>query len=772
MDVSVLIRLIDQFSGPAQKVRDSAQGISNTIKDIAGGAKEGFSNALKNSFSVENIEAATKNAENALGRARGRLLGALGQAVAIGAPVIKAAQFDQSMQGLDKVLDVPAERLQALRNFALNTSALIPVAAKDILELMAEAAQGGVPKDELEVFTNYVAQASVAFDMAGKEIGERFAKLRNVYKLNQEGIEDLGDATNHLSNNMAAKAEEVTNFTNRAAGAAGILKMTAVQTAAFGTAMIAAGIVPETAARGITAFATRVLVGGKKIDAAFEAVGISREQLLEDINKDGPTAILEFFEELATKGDAGRAALKDMVGQDYVKDFSKLLENPKLLAQALELVADKQKYAGSATDEATKQAKGAVKQWELLINKLNRGAIVIGSALLPTLLELANQVGSVIDQFAKFSEANPTLIKYLVIAVAALMGLSIASRLLAFAFAGLRVGILPLIGLFLKFNKAGQNIAIGWRLLAGAGRLVGSVFRIAGAGLKGFASGALEAGRAAVAAQGKLRTLSNLARSGMAASWMWKIGFDIIDDFGRTPEERIEQIRKNHEAWQNLEKQVDESWAGGIWQGMKDKANDLMGLERGVSPAEALSAWASSKAAQFNQIGSEWIDALLKGVQASWDTVTTWFSEKIAALKELFSFDMNINWPEPPEWLSWLWGKGKEADKTASSWISSLGIGGSQPALIDGKPATPSYAGGPAKPNTPWYAGGAWNPDKVEQTINAEVIDKRPPNVTVHAPISISGVVDPQAAGRAAAAQLGKAIANAKSGSLHGGTED
>ncbi|MBX8828086.1 phage tail tape measure protein, partial [Ochrobactrum sp. SFR4] len=91
--------------------------------------------------------------------------------------------------------------------------------------------------------------------------------------------------------------------------------------------------------------------------------------------------------------------------------------------------------------------------------------------------------------------------------------------------------------------------------------------------------------------------------------WMWKIGFDIIDDFGRTPEERIEQIRKNHEAWQNLEKQVDESWAGGIWQGMKDKANDLMGLERGVIPAEALSAWASSKAAQFNQIGSEWIDA-------------------------------------------------------------------------------------------------------------------------------------------------------------------
>ncbi|USP03073.1 phage tail tape measure protein [Bartonella taylorii] len=63
--------------------------------------------------------------------------------------------------------------------------------------------------------STYAAKAAVAFDMMGDQIGKRFAKLRNVFKLNQAGIEDLGDAINHLSNHMAEKASEVFDFTNR-----------------------------------------------------------------------------------------------------------------------------------------------------------------------------------------------------------------------------------------------------------------------------------------------------------------------------------------------------------------------------------------------------------------------------------------------------------------------------------------------------------------------------------------------------------------------------
>lgn len=762
MDVSLLIRLIDQFSGPAQKVRDAAQGIASGIQN----AKQGASDAFKKSFSIENMDGAIKDAETKLNKARGRLWGAFGQAVTLAAPVIKAAQFDQSMKGLEKVLnDLPVDRVRQLRKYALDTSALIPIAAKDILELMSEAAQGGVPQEELEAFSTYVAKAAVAFDMAGQEIGERFAKLRNVYRLNQEGIEDLGDATNHLSNNMAAKASEITDFTNRAASAAGILKINAIQAAAFGTAMVAAGAVPETAARGFNAFATRILAGGKRIDAAFEDIGVSREKLLKDIQSDGAGAILKFFELLASKGDEGKAALKDIVGQDYVKDFAKLIDNPQLLAQALKLVSEQSAYAGSATEEAAKQSEGAVKKWDLLINKLTRSAIIIGDQLLPTLLDFADQVGGLIDGFAEFASANPELVKYIVTTIASLMALSIATKVLGFAFAGFRSGILPLLGFFLKFNSAGRNVAKGWLLMRlgaeGARRAFGlfaASSRIVASGLRGIVTGARQAGREILATQGRARTMGTAVRRLMTGAWMISVGFEILDDLGRTPEERLQHLQKMSAWGKKVEDDLEASWFGQMWQGVKDRANSLMGLEQGVVPAEALKAWGAAKAAEFYQVGADWMNSLWDGLKSLWESIANWFSEKIEGLKGLLNFDLKINWPTPPEWLTYLMGlAGKGVDAVKSAVNSGAG------ALVP-----PGIGSQPQLENVVNPLGDA----KVQQTI--EVVNGQTPNVNIQAPITITGVSDPHAAAKAAGAELGRVgarLMSGKSGALHGGTE-
>ncbi len=46
-------------------------------------------------------------------------------------------------------------------------------------------------------------------------------------------------------------------------------------------------------------------------------------------------------------------------------------------------------------------------------------------------------------------------------------------------------------------------------------------------------------------------------------------------------------------------------------------------------------------------------------------------------------------------------------------------------------------------------------------TQDVRVVNQQPPNVTVHAPISITGVADPQAAANAVIGQLGAAVKNA-----------
>ncbi|MET3590538.1 TP901 family phage tail tape measure protein [Bartonella silvatica] len=378
MDVSLVVRFVNHLQEGIASIKRDLKTFSSDVAYFQQQTRKHF----KGWFDPEHLSEATANAENAFIHARGRMVGALAQTATLIAPLYKAMQFDQSMKGLEKVLDAPLHRLKELRRFALETSTKIPLAAREVLELMTSASQAGIGEQDLEAFSIYAAKAAVAFDITGDQIGERFAKLRNVFKLNQAGIEDLGDAINHLSNHMAAKASEVSDFTNRATGAATMFKLTVRETAAFGTAMISAGIVPESAARGFNAMSARIQAGGKHIEDAFANIGLSREKFMQDLDKDATGTLVRFFNVLG-KSEQGMRSLIAIAGRDFTGDFAKLVCNPELLGQALKYVENPKVFKGSVEQEADKQATGAMRQFELLQNRIVALGITIGEVLLP-----------------------------------------------------------------------------------------------------------------------------------------------------------------------------------------------------------------------------------------------------------------------------------------------------------------------------------------------------------------------------------------------------
>ncbi|WP_375636585.1 phage tail tape measure protein, partial [Bartonella sp. MR90HLJMH] len=468
MDVSLVVRFVNHLQeGIASAKRDLA-AFSSEVAHFQNKTRQHF----KNWFDPEHLEDATKNAENAFNHARGRMVGAIAQTATLIAPLYKAMQFDQSMKGLEKVLDAPLDRLKELRRFALETSTKIPLAAREVLELMTSASQAGIGEQDLEAFSIYAAKAAVAFDMTGDQIGERFAKLRNVFKLNQAGIEDLGDAINHLSNHMAAKASEVSDFTNRATGAATMFKLTARETAAFGTAMISAGIVPESAARGFNAMSARIQAGGKHIEDAFASIGLSREKFMQDLDKDATGTLVRFFNVLG-KSEQGMRSLIAIAGRDFTGDFAKLVGNPELLGQALDYVKDPQVFKGSVEQEADKQATGAMRQFELLQNRIVALGITIGEVLLPPLNSLMESVGNFTNGLMAWANAHPTLTSAIIKTIAALMAFNIALRVLRFTLAGTRLGLLQLITSFIKLRTLSRGLSASWRGLAAAGRSLG-----------------------------------------------------------------------------------------------------------------------------------------------------------------------------------------------------------------------------------------------------------------------------------------------------------
>lgn len=791
MDVSLLIRLIDQFSAPAQTIAGKLRVIGDTAKEMG----SAFGQSIRQGFSVDNIDQATANAEQALAKARGRLLGAFGMAMTLGTPVVKSAQFDQSMRGLDKVLDVTVNRLQQLRKFALETSALVPIAANELVDLMSEAAQGGVPEKELETFSLYTSKAAVAFEMAGGAIGDRFAKLRNVYKLNQQGIEELGDATNHLSNKMAAKASELTDFTNRAAGGANMLKLTAVQATAMGAAMVSAGIVPETAARGFNTMATKISVGGKKAEEAFKTLGINRKKFLKELDQDAPKAMMKLFDAM-NKSPKGMEALVDLVGMDFSDDFSKLVNNPDLIRQAFGYVADAENYAGSVTQEAAKQAEGAVKKWELLTNKLTRLSIVIGDMLLPIAVRAMEIMGELIDKAVEFAEANPELAASIVQVAAGMLALSIASRLLAFAIAAVRLPLIGLASTFLKFDESGRNIATGWRIIAGAGSMLGGAFgivRAAAVGIVGALSGisapVLAVGAALLAAgfsvwkywdrissfaSGFASAFSGIwesVKSGAASAADWVA--DKLASFLNLPPGQVEAFKAAFKAAFDF---------SGLIDAARQKLADLWASISGFFSAEKLTD--GQKAEMYNA-GRALGESIINGIK---EFVAKW----IAPIQELFKFALEIEWPEPPDWLRWLMDKGgsllndssdalSKGGNAVSNWWDGVTNWGND---ISGQNAGPSQA--PANDNgwsfsSLWsdltgagkeagdglYAGSQRGADALSQGGMDAAAHIRQAGVDAGA--AIRGAIASAGAGRGGG--VAAAISGARTGAMHGGTD-
>uniref|UniRef100_UPI0035D066D2 phage tail tape measure protein n=1 Tax=Bartonella sp. AA1HLJMS TaxID=3243424 RepID=UPI0035D066D2 len=724
----------------------------------------------------------TKNAENAFIQARGRMVGAIAQTATLIAPLYKAMQFDQSMKGLEKVLDAPLDRLKELRRFALETSTKIPLAAREVLELMTSASQAGIGEQDLEAFSIYAAKAAVAFDMTGDQIGERFAKLRNVFKLNQAGIEDLGDAINHLSNHMAAKASEVSDFTNRATGAATMFKLTARETAAFGTAMISAGIVPESAARGFNAMSARIQAGGKHIEDAFANIGLSREKFMQDLDKDATGTLVRFFNVLG-KSEQGMRSLIAIAGRDFTGDFAKLVGNPELLGQALDYVKDPQVFKGSVEQEADKQATGAMRQFELLQNRIVALGITIGEVLLPPLNSLMESVGNFTNGLMAWANAHPTLTSAIIKTIAALMAFNIALRVLRFTMAGTRLGLLQLMGSFIKLRVLSRGVAASWRGLLAAGRSLGLLTAGLGASslrllrpmtlLVGALRGIAVSGSAFAASFGSVGTVIEVVGAGissvvggiftpigavvaavvaviLAAGFaLWKYwdrfssfmkGFarGVSRAFGQAFEAvmrffgadtttitRWKNIIANafdfSQTWQKFKQELSSvaEWFGNLWEGVKQSFSNFWQWLKSFFTQEKLS---ESAKAGMEQAGEDLANSIVDGFMSS--------------ISQLMDFC-------------------KSLPSRIKGWIGSIDVREFLPSFLGGKTAI--------QPIVQFAGAGHANYSVREQRDKDRSPITHNQNVTVH----VNGARDPVATGRAVAHALQRARANA----LHGGTE-
>ncbi|WP_375667679.1 phage tail tape measure protein, partial [Bartonella sp. AC130YNZD] len=381
------------------------------------------------------------------------------------------------------------------------------------------------------------------------------------------------------------------------------------------------------------------------IEDAFANIGLSREKFMQDLDKDATGTLVRFFNVLG-KSEQGMRSLIAIAGRDFTGDFAKLVGNPELLGQALDYVKDPQVFKGSVEQEADKQATGAMRQFELLQNRIVALGISIGEVLLPPLNSLMESVGGFVNGLMAWANAHPALTSAIIKTIAALMAFNIALRVLRFTMAGTRLGLLQLIGSFIKMGAVSRGLSASWRGLLAAGRSLG----LMAAGLGGSALRLL---RPMTLLVGALRGIA-VSGSAFAASFGW-MG-TVIEVVGASLSSVVGGIFTPIGAVIAAVVAVILAAGFALWKYWDRFSSFVKGFARGVSRA-----WGRA------------FEAVMRFFGADTTTITKWKNIIAAA------FDFSSHWQKfkqglssVVEWFGNLWEGVKQSFSNFWQWLKSF----------------------------------------------------------------------------------------------------
>lgn len=342
----------------------------------------------------------------------------------VGGMIDDTVAFEEKMAGVRKVVnfDTAAEFKETSKGL-LELSTTMPMAAGGFADIMASAGQAGIAKNELKQFTVDSTKMGVAFDMAADIAGSAMTGMRSIFNLNQKGVVSLGDAYNHLSNNMDATASSIVAVGNRSGSTGRMIGLTGQQVGALSATFLALKTPEEVAGTAMNAMFMKLATAdmqGKEFQDTLHGMGLSSKKLKTAIKEDAQGAILSFLESVKNSKDPMNT-MGALFGIQYADDITKIVANLDLYKSALSMVANESVYAGSMTREYEARSATTANETVLLKNKMTALSITMGNTLLPGFNTLLNIIGPVAVATANVAEAHPELTRNLIVGAGALI---------------------------------------------------------------------------------------------------------------------------------------------------------------------------------------------------------------------------------------------------------------------------------------------------------------------------------------------------------------
>lgn len=585
-----------------------ASRVAATTLDIAKQTQ-----ALKLQSDVQKRAASIKREQDAnvaaRGNARGALLDGIALTATLGAPIKMAVDFESSMADVAKVMDFGDDKngLAKLSQSAIELSKTLPMAAKDIAQIMALGGQSGLSSAELlggagkVGFAEHAIKMGTAFGMTAEEAGTSMAKMKSAFGMSIPEVATLTDKINLLGNTGAANEKQILNIVTRVGPLGAVAGVASGQIAALGSTLAGMGVQEEVAATGIQNFMLALTSGAsatKKQREMLKDLGLESTQVAKAMQTDAQGTMLKVLQsvKMLPKHEQA-AALTELFGKESIKAIAPLLTQLDTLKENFDKVADASRYGGAVDQEYAARAATTANQLQLAKNQAAAMGITLGNVMLPALNDTLKTIMPWVSQITTLAQAYPGVTKAIVMGVAALMLFKIVAIAGAYAFTFLK-------GAWLAGQAVLFTLRTAWMLHTGA----------------------LVAGTAAS------RTAMVVSKAMTAAQWLFNAAMS-ANPIGLLIVAIVGLIAAGLLLWRNWDQVV----AGGkaLWQ---DFMGWLSGLWVSIS-ATASTAWAGM-VQSFTQFGGWIIDGVIGGItgklSALKETIVgaagqaaSWFKEKL-----------------------------------------------------------------------------------------------------------------------------------------------
>jgi len=332
----------------------------------------------------------------------------------------QAIKFEDAMAGVSKVAgkgyEVGSAGLKTLSTAAKGTAAELGIAASESADLMASLASGGVATKDLNEMERVAGKIGIAYDLAAKDAGDYFVKMRNALGVSNAVAKNAADAINYISDNDASTAAQIlTYMAQGGASVARSLKLAAPQAAVFGSALISMGKSGEEAGTIMQRFQKALyLPKNEDMLATYKAAGRGAAGLMAVLktgaNIKSPDAQLNYFLRMGEYGTS--------ISQ-LAKSYGKLDENMKLVAKP-------KNYENSVQKEFDNKNSTTGGQLRRLKAEAGVLAVDLGTNLLPAIMSVAKELLPIVRQVGAWIAKNPELTAQIVKGAVAASALSFA----------------------------------------------------------------------------------------------------------------------------------------------------------------------------------------------------------------------------------------------------------------------------------------------------------------------------------------------------------